>query len=109
MPGVQGLLALRTSVPWTCQAALWCEHTLHERRAVMRALGRCGMDLVLHLQQQDLAALYTLNLDFLLLAVLQLEGRDVLELELLRHGSESRAECNPLDINYNRLCLALKL
>lgn len=67
------------------------------------------MHLVLGFQQQDFAALNTLNLDFLLLTILQLQGRDVLELELLRHSSDRCTECSSLNIRCNKLRFAPKL
>jgi hypothetical protein len=75
----------------------------------MRASGRGSVDLVLGLQQQHLATLYTFYLDFLLLAVLQLQGCDILELEFLRHGSDCCTECSSVNVGSRKLRFAVKL
>jgi hypothetical protein len=46
------------------------------------------MHLILHLQQQHLSSLNTLDFNLPLLSILHLQGRDILELEFLSHGCD---------------------
>jgi len=54
----------------------------------MGAVGAHGVRHAALLDQQDFAILNTLDLDLTLLSVLEVEGGDPFELELLSHGSE---------------------
>jgi hypothetical protein len=74
-----------TSVPWTRQSSFRRQDTLCQWRTIMRAIGTGSMHLVLHLQQQHFPTLNTLNFNFFLLSILKVQGRNVLELEFLRH------------------------
>jgi hypothetical protein len=80
------VLALKhTSVPRARQPSLRREHTLCQRRTIMRAIRTRSMHLILNLQQQHFSTLHALYLNFLLLAILKVQGRNVLELKFLRH------------------------
>ena len=55
------------------------------------------MDFVLHLEQEDLAAFDTLNLNLLFVSILEIQGRQSLELELLRHCLACSTERSGID------------
>jgi len=73
---------LRTSVPRAGDLPVCAEDALDERRAVMRTLGADGLDLSAGVEQQHLGV-EALDLDLLLVAGLQVQRGDPLELELL--------------------------
>lgn len=75
----------RTTVPWAGELAVGTQDALNERGAVVRALGADSLDLAAGIEQQHLG-LEPLNLDLLLIAGLQVERRDALELVFLGHG-----------------------
>jgi len=77
-----------TAVPCTCQTAIWRHDTELQWGSVMGAVGAHGVGIAALLDQQDFAILNTLDLDLTLLSVLEVEGGDPFELELLSHGSE---------------------
>jgi hypothetical protein len=54
------------------------------------------MDLVLDLQQKHLSPLDAFNFDFLLVSVLEVQGRDILELEFLCHVCACRIKGSTL-------------
>jgi hypothetical protein len=61
-----------TSMPGACQTTLRSEHTHFKRSSIMRAIGIHGMDPVRQFDQQNFAALDTLNLCFDLFSILQI-------------------------------------
>jgi hypothetical protein len=64
----------------------------------MRAVGACSMDFFANLDKQDLAAFYTLNFNLLLLAILEIERANALQLEFGNHSSVIDAEARRLSI-----------
>lgn len=76
-----------TSVPRAGDSALACENTLDQGSTVVSAVGTHGVNLVLDLGQQDLSALNAVDLDLLLLAILQVDAGQALELVFGSHGA----------------------
>ena len=58
----------------------------------MRAVCVCGMDLAVNLKKKDLSTFDSLYFHLLLLAVLQVNALQVLELEFLSHVSDACGE-----------------
>lgn len=90
---------IHTSVPWASDSSLAGQNTLDERCTVMGAVGAHGVHFIPDLGQEHLAAFNTLNLAFLLLAILQVDAGQALELEFSSHiaktgGEESRSVCS---------------
>lgn len=72
-------------MPWAGELAVGTQDALDERGAVVRALGADSLDLAAGIEQQHLG-LEPLDLDLLLVAGLEVERRDALELVFLGHG-----------------------
>lgn len=78
-------------MPGTGDPPVCCEDALDHRRSIMRAFGTNGLDGAGSVDKKYLGTFDALNLDFLLVASLKRQGRDVLEFEL-GHGSSRDGE-----------------
>jgi hypothetical protein len=95
-------------MPWASQSSLGRKDAHFQRRAIVSAIRRSGVDLVLNLEKKHLPTLNTVNLHLLLFAVLQAEGRYSLELKLLCHGFDICAELCSLSGVDPQVCLELE-
>jgi len=86
-----------TSVPRAYYPSFWTDHTFCQRGTKVGTVGIESMDLVLNLDDHNLAALDAFDLCFLLVAVFEVrESGDVLELEFLSHSERCYGEVSVL-------------
>jgi hypothetical protein len=83
----QERMIVLTSVPRAGDSALASKNTLDQRSTVVGAVGTHGVNLILDLGQQNLAALNAVDFNLLLLTVLQVNARKPFELVFGSHGA----------------------
>lgn len=75
----------RTTVPRASELAICSQHTLDKRCSVVGTPGTGGLDDTSGVQEENLG-IETLDLHFLLVTWLEIQGRDALELVFLSHS-----------------------
>lgn len=83
----QERMIVLTSMPRAGDSALASKNTLDQRSTVVGAVGTHGVNLILDLGQQNLAALNAVDFNLLFLTVLQVNARKPLELVFGSHGA----------------------
>ena len=83
-------------MPSTCESSVPCQDAVLHWCTIVSAFGTQGVQLVLVLEQQDLPLLNALYLCFLLLPILQIDRRQILQLEFLSHVANSPTKASVL-------------